>query len=79
MLSNLNIYGDVVTKNGSLIDQEGTAYFDSTSVATNLVAKGGIAEFKSVNILSLTITTCHKYEYRNSKIKRYYWKNLRFN
>jgi len=55
MLSNLNVFGDVVIKNGSLIDQEGTAYFDNISVATNLIAKGGIAEFKSVNISSLTI------------------------
>ena len=55
MLSNLNVFGDVVIKNGSLIDQEGTAYFDNISVATNLIARGGIADFKAVNISSLTI------------------------
>ena len=43
MLSNVNICCDVVIKNGSLIDQEGTAYFDSISVASNLTAKGGFA------------------------------------
>ena len=55
MLSNLNIYGDVVIKNGSLIDQEGTAYFDSISVASNLTAKGGFAQFKTVEMSDLTI------------------------
>jgi hypothetical protein len=50
MLSNLNVFGDVVIKNGSLIDQEGTAYFDSISVATNLTARGGLAQMKNVEI-----------------------------
>jgi bifunctional N-acetylglucosamine-1-phosphate-uridyltransferase/glucosamine-1-phosphate-acetyltransferase GlmU-like protein len=55
MLSNLNVFGDVVIKNGSLIDQEGTAYFDSISVSSNLTAKGGFAQFKTVEITDLTI------------------------
>ena len=50
MLSNLNVFGDVVIKNGSLIDQEGTAYFDNISVATNLIARGGLAQMKNVEI-----------------------------
>ena len=39
MLSNVNIFGDVVIKNGSLIDEEGTAYFDSISLNSNLTVK----------------------------------------
>ena len=39
MLSNLNIFGDVVIKNGSMIDQEGTDFFDSISLSSNLTAK----------------------------------------